>query len=141
MTRRRPRRRRETETGETVPGSRCESGFFETQKRNRTYCIAFRNSSGFGQTNNRSGADAPKRKKAGDCITNTEAERPAGMAELLMHRLRLLIEAAEEPDVKTLRDFVAVLKDLTALTRDLTPQGEDAMTGVILLPAVREEEA
>ena len=55
--------------------------------------------------------------------------------------LRLLIEAAEEPDVKTLRDFVAVLKDLTALTRDLTPQGEDAMTGVILLPAVREEEA
>lgn len=63
------------------------------------------------------------------------------MAELLLHRLRLLIEAAEEPDVKTLRDFVAVLKDLTALTRDLTPQEEDAMTGVILLPAVREEEA
>ena len=62
------------------------------------------------------------------------------MTALLLHKLRLLIESDASPDAKTLRDCTAVLKELTALTRDLAPaQTEDAPTGVILLPEVKEE--
>jgi hypothetical protein len=61
------------------------------------------------------------------------------MTLLMLKKLSQVIEANDPPDAKTLRDCTAVLKELTALSKD-TLQATDALTGVIILPEVQEEE-
>ena len=61
------------------------------------------------------------------------------MTKLLLRQLSQVIEAEKAPDAKTLRDCVSVLKDLTALSKEQQPQEEDGATGVVILPAVKEE--
>ena len=62
------------------------------------------------------------------------------MTALLLRKLGQVIESADPPDAKTLRDCVAVLKELSALMKDAAPSPEeDVRTGVIILPEVGEE--
>ena len=62
------------------------------------------------------------------------------MTALLLRKLGQVIESTDPPDAKTLRDCTAVLKELAAMMKDYAPPTEDAMpTGVIILPAVKEE--
>ena len=72
-------------------------------------------------------------------ILIARAERPERMTKLLLRQLSQVIEAEQTPDAKTLRDCVSVLKDLTALSKEQQPQEADSATGVVILPAVKEE--
>ena len=70
-----------------------------------------------------------------------KTETPEQLTDLMFRKLGQVIESADPPDAKTLRDCTAVLKELTALRKDQAPPTEEEgeTLGVILLPQVQEE--